>query len=360
VSVPVKVCFMIDNLAHAGTERQLIQLLQRLDRQRVTPFMVLLDGHNPVSKSLEPPGVPILRLDLKRLRSLHLWRASRLYVRFLRLHKIAIVQTYFIDSSRFSLPLAWLLGIRQTIRVRPNTGYAITLENRWDRLLIPLTDCLVCNSEEAVNYWQRYGYAENKIRLIGNLLPRPSTLAAKVYDPAQPVIGVVANLRPIKNLQEFLQAAALVLTNFANVKFEIAGTGPELESLVNLVQELGIEKAVTFHGIVNDIPKFLQGIDLAILPSLAESQSNALLEYLASGKAVIATDVGMNRFWIERTAGVIISSGNRVTISREIVRFLENPEEILVTGLTAISKYSNIDGGDQSLEDWHYLLTKAF
>src|SRR5258707_13799643 len=64
---PVRVCFMIDRLSRAGTESQLIALIRELDRSRVRPSLVLLDGEDDLSRALEPADCPIIRLGVRKL-----------------------------------------------------------------------------------------------------------------------------------------------------------------------------------------------------------------------------------------------------------------------------------------------------
>src|SRR4029079_11079291 len=66
---PVRVCFMIDRLTRAGTETQLLALIRELDRSRVRPSLVLLDGEDDLSRALEPDDCPVIRLGVRRLLS---------------------------------------------------------------------------------------------------------------------------------------------------------------------------------------------------------------------------------------------------------------------------------------------------
>src|SRR3954463_3307419 len=66
---PVRVCFMIDRLSRAGTETQLLALVRELDRSKVRPTLVLLDGEDDLSRALEPADCPVIRLGLRRLLS---------------------------------------------------------------------------------------------------------------------------------------------------------------------------------------------------------------------------------------------------------------------------------------------------
>ena len=72
----VRVCFMIDRLTRAGTESQLLALIRELDRSRVHPSLVLLDGEDDLSRALEPADCQVLRLGVRKLVSLSTVRAT--------------------------------------------------------------------------------------------------------------------------------------------------------------------------------------------------------------------------------------------------------------------------------------------
>src|SRR5262245_28500844 len=96
---PIRVCFMIDELAPAGTESQLVALVRHLDRTRVRPFLCLLRGEGEVSRSLEPDDCPVLRLGVRSLRyPATVGSLVRLF-RFLRRRRIDVLQVYFPEST---------------------------------------------------------------------------------------------------------------------------------------------------------------------------------------------------------------------------------------------------------------------
>src|SRR5262249_53422248 len=108
---PVRVCFVIDRLTRAGTETQLLALIRELDRRRVRPSLCLLDGHDAESRALTPDDCPVISLGLtKVLRPRTAVAAARLAA-FWRRHQVDVVQTYFLDSTYFAVPLARLCGI---------------------------------------------------------------------------------------------------------------------------------------------------------------------------------------------------------------------------------------------------------
>src|SRR5439155_13350774 len=147
---PVRVCYLIDELAAAGTETQLLALVRRLDRRRVQPSLCLLRGDSAASRALEPADCPVLRLGVGSLRSpATLVRAWRL-ARFLRRERIDVLQVYFPDSTYFGVPVGWLARVPVIVRTRNNVGHALTrLDRRLGRLLNPLTTATIANCDAA-------------------------------------------------------------------------------------------------------------------------------------------------------------------------------------------------------------------
>src|SRR5579872_6415149 len=85
---PVRVCFLIDELATAGTETQLLALVRHLDRARVLPYLCLLRGEAPASRALEPDDCPVLRLGIGSLRHPRTLLSAVRFARFLRRERI--------------------------------------------------------------------------------------------------------------------------------------------------------------------------------------------------------------------------------------------------------------------------------
>jgi L-malate glycosyltransferase len=330
---PVRVCFLIDELATAGTESQLLALIRHLDRRRVWPYLCLLRGDKPMSQALEPDDCPILRLHVGALRHprslLDAWR----FLRLLRRERIDVVQAYFADSSYFGIPLAWLAGVKHRLRTRNNMGHWLTpLHRRLGRLLNAFTTGTITNCAAA------------RQALLAAEGPRPETvvvlengvdlerfheipLLAARPAPAGPHVGVVANLRPVKGLDIFLRAAALIHTRHPQAVFTIAGEGELRAALEQQAAADGLADHFMLPGSVADVPGFLSGLDVAVLCSHAEGMSNALLEYMAAGRAIVATAVGATPELIaDGVHGLLVPPGDAPKLAEAIGRLLEDRE----------------------------------
>ena len=137
-------------------------------------------------------------------------------------------------------------------------------------------------------------------------------------------IGMVANLRPVKGPDVFIRAAALVHAEHKDTIFSMAGEG-DRASAEALARECEIEDRLELLGTVSDIPAFLAQLDVAVLTSHSEGLSNALLEYMAAGRPIVATAVGGNVELIEDgTSGLLVPPDDPEAVAAAIKRLLSN------------------------------------
>jgi L-malate glycosyltransferase len=296
----IRVCFVIDRLARAGTESQLLLLLKQLDRERIEPYLCLLDGHDDVSLSLLPNDCPALRLGVRRLASPHALRQAWSFWRFLKRERIDVVQAYFPDSTRFAAPIAKAAGVRAVFGSRRNIGHWMTKRDArvarfYNRFFI---DKIIANCKAArQSAIEQEGAQPDQVVVLPNTIDLERFKSIPAWQPkpqGQPrKVGMVGNLRAVKGPDIFIRAARLVSTRFPDTQFEIAGQGDPAPYQA-LIDELGLSDNVRLLGEVVDVPAFLATLDVAVLPSRAEGFSNALLEYMAAGRPIVATDVGAN------------------------------------------------------------------
>jgi glycosyltransferase involved in cell wall biosynthesis len=329
---PARVCFLIDELARAGTETQLLALLRHLDRKRVEPWLVLLRGQGAASRALEPADRPVWRLGVRSLlRPWALVQAVR-FARFLRRQRIDVVQAYFPDSSYFGLPAAWLARVPHRVRTRNNLGHWLTpLHRLLGRALnrfatATVTNCLAARRallEDEAPRPESVVILENGVDLA-RFQDIPPLAARAAPGPAR--VGVLANLRPVKGLDVLVRAAARLGASYPRAVFQVAGEGELHGALERQAHELGVAGRFTLLGGVADVAGFLAGLDVAVLCSRAEGMPNAVLEYMAAGRAVVATAVGAVPELIEDGVhGLLVPPGDDRRLAEAIGRLLGEP-----------------------------------
>jgi glycosyltransferase involved in cell wall biosynthesis len=327
---PVRVCFLIDELAAAGTETQLLALVRRLDRRRVRPYLCLLRGESAASRALEPDDCPVWRLGVGSLcRPATLLRMSR-FIRFLWRERIDIVQAYFADSSYFGLPAAWLAGVPHRLRTRNNLGHWLTpMHRRLGRLLNAVTTGSVVNCAAARDaLLAAEGPRPETVTVLENGVDHARFLAVPPCARGTPrTVGAVANLRPVKGLDVLLHAAARLADEHPGLEFQIAGEGEMRGPLEESARERGLEGRFRLLGGVSDIPAFLADLDVAVLCSRSEGMSNALLEYMAAGRPIVATAVGAARDLIEDGVhGLLVPPGDAAKLAEAMGRLVRDPQ----------------------------------
>lgn len=324
---------MIDQLSTAGTEMQLLALLRHLDRSRVQPYLCLLKEDGDESRALEPDGCPVLRLGVTSLHHPSTLGEALRFARFLRKERIDVVQVYFPDSTNFGVTVARLAGVRRVVRTRFNLGYWMTRIDRWlGRLHSRLVDatvvnCDACRDSIVADEWAdptSVHVVENGVELTPFARLAPPRFAPNGRRPRR--VGLVANLRPVKEPHIFIEAARHIAEEHPDVEFHIAGEGTLRPYLESLIAELHLQQRVFLRGQVRDIPRFLGSIDLAVLCSRSEGASNAILEYMAAGRAIVATSVGGTPQLLEDGVhGLLVPPGDPVALAEALLKLLDEP-----------------------------------
>ena len=211
-----------------------------------------------------------------------------------------------VHSHTFSLAGLWVgfvarrMGIK-TVTKMPNIGdHGVPgLKARWfgglQVSLLAASDAIICLSRESVDELMSVGYPEGKIFLIVNgvVIPEADNIRGN-KDGSTIRFGFAGRLVEQKNIPNLIKAFAKLPRVIAGneTRLVLAGHGPLRQQLSQLAQELGVNSRLEFLGHVAKIEDFFDGIDVFVLPSLAEGNSNALLESMAHGVPALTTDVG--------------------------------------------------------------------
>jgi glycosyltransferase involved in cell wall biosynthesis len=254
------------------------------------------------------------------------WRLAH----FLRRQRIDILHVYFPDSTYLGVLAGWLARVPHLVQSRNSINYWPTPLARWlGRCCNRLTDILIANCAACRQAARAEGglrpeqlvILENGVDLARFPLPRCSPGPQAERRPRR--VGVVANLRLVKGLEHFVQAAAEVSASQPAVSFHIAGEGELRPALQRLVTDLGLAERVCLPGLVADVPGFLHELDVAVLCSTSEGMSNALLEYMAAGRAIVATAVGGNtELIVDGVHGLLVPAGDPPRLAAAIRRLL--------------------------------------
>jgi len=162
-------------------------------------------------------------------------------------------------------------------------------------------------------------------------------------DPDSFVIGTVGRLDPVKDFQTLVKAVAGLFATegdkTAKAALVVIGSGPEEQKLKTLADNLGLAGRVVFLGERKDVSELMQGMDLFVLPSIAEGISNTILEAMAVGLPVVASRAGGNRELVaEGENGFLFSIGDDRELASIIVDYINKPEMRLEHGSNSRSR----------------------
>lgn len=334
----IKIAFVIDTIESptAGTEKQLLLLVKHLDRTKFKPYLCVLRSSKWLREEFDL--CELFDADILSFKNLSAFRNIYRLSRFFRAEGIDIVQTHFVDANKVGIVAAKLAGVKAIISARRNQGY---WHNKSELILLKLLNSIttkfLANSESTRQWTVRTeGVAPDRIFVIYNALEIEYYQKASVeqrlafgetlgFPPHAIIVGIVANLRPVKAVDVFLRAAKNVAISYPQTRFIVVGEGPERARLELLAAELGIATLVRFLGMRIDVPEILGCIDIGVLSSSSESFSNSIVEYMAAGLSVVCTDVGGAREAVENGInGFVVQLGDDMALADGMVTILSS------------------------------------
>jgi glycosyltransferase involved in cell wall biosynthesis len=360
----MRIVFFIDHLRADGTQHFLRQLVAGLAaRGHVLAIVCLNDSWDAiVVEDLQSAGAEIRIVGQRALVGVYgivtalIWLRAR--------HFDALV-TLLFTSDVLGRLLGWLANIRlvvSSIRAR-NTHYAW-----WQRLAVrltmPLADLVVLNSANASDFAvahegvqrARMVVIPNGVAVGGNAVLAQAQLRAELGLPsAGPLLGSVGRLTHQKGFDVLLHALAL-LPN-PDCCLVLFGTGEEQQRLQNLADTLGIRGRVAFAGYRHDAAQLLGALDVYVHPARFEGMPNALLEAMAAGRPIVATNVDGNRELIcDQTLGWLVPPDDATVLAQQIASALENPTEAQRRGMAAQARAIQQFGITAMVDAWERVL----
>lgn len=374
-ALPTKIVYVIDHLGAGGAQRQLVELVRRLPRAQWDPVVVCLSrDHTALASELEDANVPV------RVIGQHgvfdpacLWILTRLLQR----ERPAIVHTWLFTADTYGRLAARLANtgrvvcsIRNTVDDMP---WHHRLVHRW---LSGGTACVTVNAEAIRSRLVRdVGIPEQKVRTIYNGVEvRPPGFAAANgasrdawHIPAQSaLVAMIARLAPQKDHRTLLQAVRHLLDRGVPVCCLLVGDGPLRATIDEWVAEFGLREQVRLLGQREDIPQVLEQIDLCVLATHFEGCSNVIMEAMAAGKPVIATDVGGNaELVVDGETGLLVPPRDPEALAAACRKLLQDPETARMMGARGrqriVERFSSARMVEQTLGLYAELLghTKA-
>lgn len=347
VDGPIDVLYLIDSLGYGGAETLLVRYLERVPDLGVHPRVVVIqerDG-NPLARPIEDAGIPISLLGIGHLRDRGALGAVKAAIADA---DPDIVHTQLEFSNILGTTAAHQLGL-------PSISTLHTLDRppRWSRdavrlrlmswLLLRRAASVVAVSDSAGRHFAgRSGAARGLVTTIHNGIDLKPFTAPVDRTAVRDSLGVpgdaalvltVAVLRPAKGIGDMLHAMRHALEHIPSAHYLIVGDGPDRARLEALAADLGVAERVTFAGHRDDVPSLLGAADLFVLPSHTEALPTVLMEAMAAGLPVVATEVGGIPEMVERgvSAHLVPAESPRL-LADAVTRVLAAPLQAAAMG----------------------------
>lgn len=321
---------MARQLDLGGCERDVTKIAKGLDRSRFEPHVGCFRSHGLRWDELKQAGVPLVEFPLHSLGAPSSWRAWTQMARYLRERDIRLVHAYDVPTDVYALPVAWMnerIAISSQLSYR---GLAVPRTRHLLRLTDQMVDRVVVNCLAMQRHLvEDERVPPSRIYLCYNgvdtaeFYPLPGPRPERLRD-ASLVIGVVCALRPEKSLPTLLEAFAMVRSLKAGVKLILVGSGPVQPELEALSARLGLGEDCLFEPATSNVPFWMRGIDIFVLPSISEAFSNSLLEAMACGCCPVGSRVGGTPELIEHgTRGLLFEPGNAADLAHQLAFAME-------------------------------------
>lgn len=283
--------YLVGQLGPGGLERQLYLLLKTIDRARYRPQLVVWnfnqnDTYVPVIEKL---GVPLRSLSGDRIEKLLRFRQLIRKIRPEVVHSYTFYTNFAALSGTLGTNITAVGSVRSDLGADKHAcGLLLgTLSARWPKTQI-YNNLAAANRARSLQTWA----TPKRIILVRNAIDLEQFRNVPFSTDGLVRIVGVGSLLPLKRWDRLLKASAILKARGFKFLVEIAGDGPLRESLELMARDLTIADTVRFRGYTDDIPTLLAGASFLAHTSDIEGCPNVVMEAMACGRAVVATDAG--------------------------------------------------------------------
>jgi glycosyltransferase involved in cell wall biosynthesis len=323
--------YVVPDLGLGGAERHVTTLMPNLNPARFEPAVVCVGAEGDLFADLgDVKAVALHRTKRQAIGAL------RDLTREMRVFRPDVVLLRGYNAELLGRVAARLAGVPHCVVWVHNhydTEPRGAVRSIADRVLDRGTTAYFGVAEAQTEYLTKeLGHPADKIRIIHNGVEPAAyrcdddrrAVAELGIGDGDPVVGIVAALRPEKDHATLLRAARTVVDVVPEAKFLIVGDGPMRHEIESLRDELGLGDSVVMAGARHDVPDLLRAMNVVVLSSFAiECFPMALLEAMAAGRPAVCTDVGGVREMIdEGVTGYVVEPRDPGALARRLLDVL--------------------------------------
>jgi glycosyltransferase involved in cell wall biosynthesis len=332
----IKILHIIESSGPGGAETVLLNIVNNLDKNTYHSIVVLL-RIGWLYQKLKEGGIPTILLS--SVRSYDLGFLFRLWLN-IKKHGVDLIHSHLPDVNLYSCLAGFTAGVpivttyhgkvtKPQKKIDPD-NLKYSLIRRLSTKIVTVSDWLKNDLVQTAQFPPR------KLRTIYNGvdwkrfdLPSNSVTKRKELNIGldEKVVGMVANLRPVKGYEYFIRAAAIIAKSIPKVRFLIIGEEEDKlkKRVTREADALGLTDKVIFLGFREDVPELLRILDLFVLSSISEGLSIATIEAMAAGVPVVATKSGGPReVVVDGKTGFLVYPKDEKSLAEKALILLKN------------------------------------
>jgi len=321
---------VITSLGLGGAEKLLLTYLKNLDGDKYNlKVCCLRDKPNDILPEVLKYA-PVINLSVSnRFNPIVILRILKL----MRETNPDIIHSHLFQSRVFTA-LAFLFYRKPILVTQKHSIVNLKKHNifiLFEMLCIRLNKRVIAISESVKKSLQKYELIpENKIYVLPNCVDfekfSKSRKASGHEAKEEIIIGTVGRLEKEKGINYLLYAIKIMLSTFPNLRLHIVGDGAATSDLKKLSKKLNISNSVIFFGKFADVIPFYNKMDIFVLPSILEGFGIVLLEAMAAGVPIVATNVnGISEVVVNMQSGLLVPPKNPKAIADAVQKLIENP-----------------------------------
>jgi sugar transferase (PEP-CTERM/EpsH1 system associated) len=356
-------------LGTGGLENGLVNIINRSPTDRYRHVIVCLTDATNFANRITALGVEVIQLHKKPGQD---WG---LYFRLLKtLFSLRpdIVHTRNLASLEMQALTLLLPGVKRVHGEHGRDIYDLDGTNKkynfLRKILRPFIHCYIAVSKDLESWLKEtINVPDTKLRQIYNgvdsekfhLRQKSKTnITPEGFLPnASMIVGTVGRIAEVKNQKLVVEGVRVLIQKRPELKaclrLVLVGDGPLYSSLKDYVTEVGLSDLVWMTGERDDVAELMQLMDVFVLPSLAEGISNTVLEAMATGLPVIATNVGGNPELIsEGENGRLVKVGDEQGLAEAIGELVDDPELRADMGKKGIDQVQSIFNWQRAVSEY--------
>ncbi len=356
----IKILHFITGIDIGGAEMLLLNFLKNADKKEFDFTVVYLKGNSVLLNEFKKTGITIH--PVPKIKRNYITRLLFIF-KIMKNGEFDILHNHLIQSILFGRVLGWIAGIKKIISTEHNLTH-------WKLSHVPVhlfyrITCSIDKKIIAISEAVKQSLIEvrkikpQKIKVIYNGIEldkfKPKEIRLSKFKNHFPVIGCINRLFKIKGQVYLIDAVDILRKKYPGIALVLVGDGPLKNELTNYSNKKGLSRQIYFEGIQTQIEDYLNSFDIFVLPSIDEGLSIALIEALASGRKIVATDIGGIPEVVEHMKeGILVPSRNSEALAKSIDRLIldvELSETLQKNALIKAEKRFNLNNMIKQLED---------